>query len=275
MARHDLPTTIDSPHLDDATLTSVLKALKVTIPDLDHLSATAARGAQLGLLQRAARDQLAHFVTTAPAEDVAAAQAATFRKVDAYMGADAALATAAAHLRSALPVDGTSVFTQPSTPPAGDAGSRLLDAHASTALTAVEAAQTVLEQRRAPSHSAALRTASVVDLAHRLATEAGELRSMHLDAALAAADVKDGVVDPDEVTFSWQVEGRTVAGTLDEYARDWKTAHEGGLYITPSVLTWSGVRHQVQVEQTGRGDRATYRLSVLGVDVELTLPEPV
>ncbi|MFE7963475.1 hypothetical protein ACWDTQ_32565 [Streptomyces cellulosae] len=131
MARHDLPTTIDSPHLDDATLTSVLKALKVTIPDLDHLSAT------------------------------------------------------------------------------------------------------------------------------------------------APADVKDGVVDQDEVTFSWQVEGRTVAGTLDEYARDWKTAHEGGLYITPSVLTWSGVRHQVQVEQTGRGDRATYRLSVLGVDVELTLPEPV
>ena len=272
MARHD---TIDSIHLDDDTLTSVLRALKVTIPALDHLSETALRGARLGLLQRAAAEQLAHFTTTAPAEDVAAAQAATHSSVDPYVGAVVALSTAAEHLRSRLPVDGTSVFTQPGTPSTEDAGTGLLDAHASAALRAVEAAQAVLEQRRAPSHSAALRTADVADLAHRLATEAGELRSMHLDAALRAADVKDGVVESDDVTFSWQLEERTYSGTLENYAHDWKMAQGGGLFITPTVLTWSGVRHQVQVEETGRGEQVTYRLSVLGVEVETAVPGSV
>lgn len=272
MARHD---TIDSIHLDDDTLTSVLQALQVTIPDLDDLSENALRGARLGLLQRAVNDQLARFITTAPAEDVTTAQAATSRPVDAYVGADVALATAAAYLRSRLPVDDTSVFTQSGTPTTADASVGLLDAHASTALRAVEAAQAVLEQRRAPSHSAALRTADVMDLAHRLATEAGELRSMHLDAALRAADVKDGVVAPDDVTFSWQLDDRTYSGTLEDYAQDWKMAQVGGLFITQSVLTWSGVRHQVQVEETGRGEQVTYRLSVLGVEVDTAVPGSV
>ncbi|MGY1548377.1 hypothetical protein [Streptomyces sp. MN6] len=270
MACHD---TIDSIHLDDGTLTSVLQALQVTIPALDDLSETAWRGARLGLLQRAVNDQLAHFITTAPAEDVAAAQAATDRPVDAYVGADVALATAAAHLRSRLPVDDTSVFTQFGTPTTADASVGLLDA--SAALRAVEAAQALLEQRRAPSHSAALRTADVADLAHRLATEAGELRSMHLDAALRAADVKDGVVAPDDVTFSWQLDDRTYSGTLEDYVQDWKMAQTGGLFITQSVLAWSGVRHPVQVEETGRGEQVTYRLSVLGVEVDTAVPGSV
>src|SRR5690606_12637884 len=141
-----------------------------------------------GLLQQAVAEQLAHFTATAPAEDVTAAQNAATGSVDPYVGADVALSTAAANLRSRLPVDDTSAFTQPGTPPTTDDSTGLLDAHASAALRAVEAAQALLEQRSAPSHSAALRTADVVDLAHRLATEAGELRSMHLDAALRAVD---------------------------------------------------------------------------------------
>ncbi|MGW7504344.1 hypothetical protein ACWGIR_22825 [Streptomyces albidoflavus] len=259
------PTIVST--LEETTLTA-LAELGVAAPDTTGHSDPARRAALLALLHRAVAAELHHATALVPAAEettVWAALDSAAAPGDPSELAALALRVAQEHLTASLPATDTTHFGQPSA-----AGRGRLEPHAEVALLAVEAAQTVLAQRDAPSHAAAYRTGGAADLARRLHEEATKLTNMHLDAALDAASRERDTAG--DLTFSWQVEGHTCGGDITDYARDWEKCRTNSLHITPTVLTWTGARHTVEVQQSGHSEAwLTYRLSVLGTVAEAKL----
>lgn len=58
--------------------------------------------------------------------------------------------------------------------------------------------------------------------------------------------------------YMFTVEGSEILGTLADYAKAWEYAHYSGNHLSPTVLSWSGVHHPVQVVQTKRHDDYLY-----------------
>jgi hypothetical protein len=80
------------------------------------------------------------------------------------------------------------------------------------------------------------------------------------------------VTDPEQPTrYTYLFEDKLRAGTLADYARNWKTALPGTGHITPYVRTWAGVQLNVHTTRLGvEKGWMRYRLAVGAESVEVT-----
>ncbi|MEU2426938.1 hypothetical protein ABZ619_39000 [Streptomyces sp. NPDC007851] len=80
------------------------------------------------------------------------------------------------------------------------------------------------------------------------------------------------VTDPEQTTrYTYLFHGELRAGTLADYAQDWKTALPGMGHVTPHVRTWNGATFTVGIDRLGviKG-WMTYRLTVGAETVDVT-----
>ncbi|MEW2302018.1 hypothetical protein AB0958_18930 [Streptomyces sp. NPDC006655] len=80
------------------------------------------------------------------------------------------------------------------------------------------------------------------------------------------------ITDPAQPTrYTYLFEGELRAGTLADYARNWKTALPGMGHITPYVRTWAGVQLNVHTTRLGvEKGWMRYRLAVGAETVDVT-----